>query len=361
MPVLARMVMSPLVIEVRRGAVGDLGTVLADQRISAHGVVAVIVGSGIGEQVNAELAGDLSNADVFTATDGSLDVATEIEQSLRQRSYDAVVGIGGGKTIDVAKYVASRLGLPMVAVATSLAHDGVSSPVATLEHGGGSGSYGVHIPVAVLVDLDYVHAAPPRQVRSGIGDLVSNLSATADWQLAHAERGEPVDGLALSLARVGAEAVLNRTDGIESDAFLVVLAEGLVLSGLAMAVAGSSRPCSGACHEISHAMDGLYPGRGTHGEQVALGALFATWLRGSLESAATLRNCLARHGLPTRPADLGLRDAEFAAAVAAAPATRPGRFTVLERCGIGEADAGPCTARFLEWEAAQQGEAAHQG
>ncbi|MGH3095973.1 MAG: iron-containing alcohol dehydrogenase family protein [Streptosporangiales bacterium] len=355
------MVMSPLVIEVRRGAVGDLASVLADQRISAHGVVAVIVGSGIGERINAELAGGLDNADVFTATDGSLDVATEIEQALRQRSYDAVVGIGGGKTIDVAKYVASRLGLPMVSVATSLAHDGVSSPVATLEHGGGSGSYGVHIPVAVLVDLDYVHAAPPRHVRSGIGDLVSNISATADWQLAHAERGEPVDGLALSLARVGAEAVLNRTDGIESDAFLVVLAEGLVLSGLAMAVAGSSRPCSGACHEISHAMDGLYPKHGTHGEQVALGALFATWLRGDLDSAVTLRDCLARHGLPTRPADLGLRDAEFAAAVAAAPATRPGRFTVLERCGIDEADAGRCTASFLDWEAAHQGEGSHQG
>lgn len=355
MPLLARTVMTPLVIEVRRGAVGDLGSVLADQRISAHGVVAVIVGSGLGQQINAELAGGLENADVFTATGGSLDAATEIEQALRQRSYDAVVGIGGGKTIDVAKYAASRLGLPMVAVATSLAHDGVSSPVASLEHGGGSGSYGVHIPVAVLVDLDYVHAAPARQVRSGIGDLVSNISATADWQLAHAERGEPVDGLALSLARIGAHAVLNRTDGIESDPFLVVLAEGLVLSGLAMAVAGSSRPSSGACHEISHALDGLFPRRGTHGEQVALGALFATWLRGDLDTAVTLRECLARHDLPTRPADLGLQDAEFAAAVAAAPATRPGRFTVLEWYGIGEADADQRTASFLDWEAGQAG------
>ena len=67
------------------------------------------------------------------------------------------------------------------------------------------------------------------------------------------ERGEPVDGLALAFARTAAEAVIHRTDSIEDDDFLVALAEALVLSGMAMSVAGTSRPCSGACHEILHA------------------------------------------------------------------------------------------------------------
>lgn len=349
MPLLARMIMSPLAVEVRRGAVAGLPGLLADQRISSHGVVAVVVGGGIGDRIAGELSSCMSNADVFTASDGRLDVAADLEVALRKRSYDAVVGIGGGKTLDVAKYVASRLALPMVAVATSLAHDGISSPVATLDHDGGRGSYGVHIPVAVVVDLDYVHAAPARQVRSGVGDLVSNLSATADWELARAERGEPVDGLALSLAHLGAEAVLRRADGIESDAFLTLLAEGLVLSGLAMAVAGSSRPCSGACHEISHALDRLGVGDATHGEQVGLGALFATWLRGDVRLAADVRDCLRRHGLPVTPGELGLEDRQFARAVAAAPDTRPDRYTILEHCGLDDAAALRRTAAFVSW------------
>ncbi|MBO0829032.1 MAG: iron-containing alcohol dehydrogenase family protein [Streptosporangiales bacterium] len=343
------MVMSPLAVEVRRGAVAGLSGLLADQRISSNGVVAAVVGGGIGDRIAGELSSRMANADVFTAADGRLDVAADLEVELRKRSYDAVVGIGGGKTLDVAKYVASRLGLPMVAVATSLAHDGISSPVATLDHDGGRGSYGVHIPVAVVVDLDYVHAAPARQVRSGVGDLVSNLSATADWELARAERGEPVDGLALSLARVGAEAVLGRTDGIDSDPFLTLLAEGLVLSGLAMAVAGTSLPCSGACHEISHALDRLGVGDATHGEQVGLGALFATWLRGDLRLAAAMRDCLGRHGLPTTPADLALEDRQFACAVAAAPDTRPDRYTILEHVGLDDAAAQRRTAEFVGW------------
>src|SRR4051794_36394506 len=110
------MIMSPLAVEVRRGAVAALPDLLADQRISSHGVVAVIVGGGIGDRIAGELSTRMANADVFTAADGRLDIAAGLEAELRKRSYDAVVGIGGGKTLDVAKYVAGRLALPMVAV-----------------------------------------------------------------------------------------------------------------------------------------------------------------------------------------------------------------------------------------------------
>ena len=158
------------------------------------------------------------------------------------RSYDAVVGIGGGKTIDTAKYAATRYGIPMVSVATSLANDGIASPVARLDHEGVKGSYGVHIPIAVVVDLDFVENGPDRHNRAGIGDVVSNISALADWELAREVRGEPVDGLAASLARVGAEAVLNHPGDMTDDGFVTVLAEALISSGLAMAVCGSVAP-----------------------------------------------------------------------------------------------------------------------
>jgi glycerol-1-phosphate dehydrogenase [NAD(P)+] len=329
LPVLARMVASPLAVDIGSGAIGALATLLSDRRISSHGQVAAVVGPGLGEGIVDVLGETLENAAVHKVEGGTLQAALDLTDRLRAGSYDAVVGIGGGRTLDVAKYAAGLVGLPMVSVATNLAHDGIASPVASLEHDGRKGSYGVHGPIAVVVDLDYVRRSPPEQLRSGVGDALSNLSALADWELANRERGEPVDGLAAAFARSGAESLLHRTDRLLSDTFLTALADALVLSGLAMAAAGSSRPCSGACHEISHAIDMLYPGRASHGEQVAVGALFASYLRED-ERLDMLDAALRRYEVSRLPTDLGLTEEEFGEAVVRAPTTRPDRFTVLE-------------------------------
>ncbi len=339
MPLLARMLPSPLTIDVRRGAIASLGSVLSDRRIAAEGRIAVAVGPGQGEQIAADL--DMPDCEVFQVQGGSVDTATELGKKLRSGAYEAVAGIGGGKTIDVTKYAASMAGVPMVAVATNLAHDGICSPTASLEHESGKGTYGVSMPIAVVIDVDYVRAAPQRLVRSGVGDVVSNLSAIADWELAGREQGEPVDGMAVTFARVAAEAVLYRPDSVESDEFLTVLAEALVLSGMAMSVAGSSRPASGGCHEILHAVTHLFPGVSNHGELAGIGALFAYFLRTRHlgedgRRMRDIRACLVRHGLPLTPGDVGLDEEKFARAVAHAPATRPGRYTVLEHLSLSE-------------------------
>lgn len=352
MPLLARTVNTPLIIEVRRGAIGDLGTILADRRISSGGDVAVVVGHGQGERIAEVVRPGLAGADVISAAGGTLDSAYELGEKLRARSYDAVVGIGGGKTIDTAKYAASRFGVPMVSVATSLAHDGIASPVAVLDHNGKRGSYGVHIPIAVLIDLDYVENGPDRQTRAGIGEVVSNISALADWALAHEVRGEPLDGLAITMARTPAEALLHHPGNVSDDGFLVLLAEALIASGLAMTVCGSTRPCSGGCHEISHAIDLLYPGTAAHGEQVGLGALFCTYLRGDSYRFAQLDACLSRHGLPRVPSDLGLSEVQFLEAVAFAPRTRPDRYTILEHLAL---DSRELQARLKDYLSAVGG------
>ncbi len=117
-----------------------------------------------------------------------------------------------------------------------------------------------------------------------------------------------------------------------------MLAEALILSGMAMTVAGSSRPCSGGDHEIMHAIDQLYPGTASHGELAGVGAVFCAYLRDDPGQAALLSACLGQHGLPRTPDDLGLSRAEFVKAVAFAPGTRPGRYTILERLSLSEAE-----------------------
>ena len=345
MPLLARMLAAPLVVDVRRGAVADLGTLLADQRIATEGRVAIAVGPGQGDSVLADLRG-LDAAEVFRVADGTVDTAVTLGKQLRAGTYEAVAGIGGGKTIDVTKFAAHMAGIPMVAVATNLAHDGIASPVSSLEHESGKGSYGVVAPVAAIVDLDRVRAGEPRMVRAGIGDVVSKLSAIADWELAVADRGEHIDGLAVTLARTAAAAVLHQPGTIADDDFLTVLAESLLMCGLAMSVAGSSRPCSGGDHEIMHAIDHLYPGTANHGELAGVGALFCSFIRQNGRHFTVISTCLARHGLPRTPGDLGLSDAEFTKAVLHAPATRPGRYTILEQLDLTEAETARQVADF---------------
>ena len=348
MPLLTRVVGTPLSIDIGAGTVARLAPLLADKRISSGGHVAVVVGPGLGEEIAASLRGNLDNAVLWPTDAGGVEDATVLGRRLREGFYDAVVGIGGGRTLDVAKYAASLSGLPMVAVATSLAHDGLASPVASLEDGGHKRSYGVQMPIAVVVDLDYVRRSEAAMRRSGIGDAVSNLSAIADWRLAERVRGEAVDGVAVTFARTAATSIVHREDGIGDDAFLIALAEALVLSGLAMATAGSSRPCSGGDHEILHAIDHLYPGTAGHGELAGAASLFTAFLRDEPGLCGGLSACLERHGLPRTPADLGLSEEEFAAAVVHAPHTRPDRYTILEHLALDERAARQRVRAFAE-------------
>jgi glycerol-1-phosphate dehydrogenase [NAD(P)+] len=334
-PVLTRLIPSPVVVDITGGALDDLAGLLADQRISSSGKLAFAISGGSGQKLRERLAPELPGADWYSVAGGSLDSAVELADAMRGKRYDAVVGLGGGKVIDVAKYAAARVGLPMVAVATNLSHDGICSPVSTLDNDNGRGSYGVPQPIALVIDLDVIRQTPARFVRSGIGDAVSNLSAIADWELSHRETGEPIDGLAAAMARSAGESVLRHPGTITDDDFLTTLAEGLVLSGIAMAISGDTRPSSGACHEISHAFDLLYPQRAaSHGEQVGMGAAFAMYLRGAADEARNIADVLRRHSLPVLPGEIGFSDAEFVTAVEYAPQTRPGRYTILEHLDL---------------------------
>jgi glycerol-1-phosphate dehydrogenase [NAD(P)+] len=338
MAVLSRLIQAPAAVRIGPGVAAELPAILADQRISASGRLAVAISEGSGTQLREQLACKLpEDVGWFTVSRASLDAAVDLADRVRadKAPYDTLVAIGGGKVIDAAKYAAARLGMPLVAVATNLAHDGVCSPVATLENDAGTGSYGVPNPIGVVIDLDIIRQAPPRFVRAGIGEALSNLCALADWELAHRETGEPVDGLAAAMARTAAEAVLHQPGTIADETFLAVLANALVLSGQAMAVAGTSRPVSGACHEINHAIDQLFPQQAAqHGEQCGVGALFATYLRGDEALAAEMAEVLTRHELPVTPRDLGLGIDQFADAVTYAPQTRPCRFTILEHLDL---------------------------
>ncbi|MGW1806000.1 iron-containing alcohol dehydrogenase family protein [Streptomyces sp. NPDC002078] len=335
MPLLTRLIPSPVVVDIRPGALDDLAGVLADERIAQSGRLAVAVSGGSGTKLRERIAPSLPGASWYEVGGGTLDDAIRLAGEMKSGHYDAVVGLGGGKIIDCAKFAAARVGLPLVAVPTNLAHDGLCSPVATLDNDAGRGSYGVPNPIAVVIDLDVIREAPARFVRAGIGDAISNINAVADWELSNRVNGEKIDGLAAAMARQAGEAVLRHPGGIGENEFLQVLAEALVLSGISMSISGDSRPSSGSCHEINHAFDLLFPKRAAaHGEQCGLGAAFAMYLRGAHEESAYMADVLRRHGLPVLPEEIGFSVDEFVRVVEFAPETRPGRYTILEHLDL---------------------------
>jgi glycerol-1-phosphate dehydrogenase [NAD(P)+] len=261
----------------------------------------------------------------------------EVERiaAIATRDHDSLIAIGGGRPIDVAKSAALVTGLPVVIVPTQLSADGIASPISVISESPGEVvSERSALPVAVLADLETLAAAPIGFARAGVGDLLGNSSALVDWRIAADADEDRVDDFAALLS----SCALLLIDGLDlsplgSGQLTIELArrllDGLVLSGLAMEIAGSSRPCSGSEHLISHAIDRLEPGTATHGEQVAFGTLVATKLQGG--DVAAVRETIASVGMKGALNGFDLGATRLAEIVSYAPATRPGRFTVLDR------------------------------
>jgi glycerol-1-phosphate dehydrogenase [NAD(P)+] len=267
---------------------------------------------------------------------GRLDLATEIAGDMARAGYTTVLGVGGGRVIDTAKFAAARVRTDFVSVPTAISHDGISSPVASLSPGDGRRrSYPAAMPAGIIVDIEVIASAPARTLRAGVGDLVSNLAALLDWELADRAGRERYDAYSALIAENAARSVLV-LDELESRASHERLAKGLLMSGLAMAAAGTSRPCSGSEHLISHALDQSLGDRAAmHGEQVALGSLLTAAAHESPLLGA-LRDLYRRLGMPTDPEELSISRGEMVAAIAAAPSMRPDRYTVLSDFSLDE-------------------------
>jgi len=260
------------------------------------------------------------------------------EQTLEHQTH-TIIGVGGGKAIDVAKLAAHYSRCRFISIPTQASHDGLASPVAVIQHPvRGSISVGATMPEAVLVPVNIVMQAPVRTITSGLGDLFAKRTALLDWRLAVAAGKDTYDDYAALMAEASVAYVsrflaqnVDVGDLCRMESFVSLLVRGLILSGLSMAIAGSSRPASGSEHLISHAIDKLYGGLYLHGEQVAVGTLVSLAMHGLVGEAGALASLYQKVGLPVTWRDLGLSDEQFAEVLSLAPRTRPGRYTILDK------------------------------
>ena len=327
---MAKSVEIPLIVEISENARKKVGDVLEKLKVSS---AIMITGRKSYEVAGKKIEEKISDfvSDKFFVEESKIDVAKNVIVSIGYSDVDGVVGVGGGKVLDVAKVVASELNVPFISVPTAPSHDGIASPVASFRENGKAVSILVAPPTAVLADLIILRHSPVRLLRSGYGDLISNVVAVKDWKLVRDKVGEDFNEVAASMAIMPANLMLESGRGLKEN--LEMLIRGLILSGVAIAIAGSSRPASGSEHKFSHALDILGYGKGTHGEQVALGTIVMEYLHEKHYGEGDwvlVKESLERVQAPTMAKEIGLTREQVLEALVFAKNIRKKRYTILE-------------------------------
>lgn len=269
----------PSLVRIKAGALDRLGLYLSREKFQR---VAMFTSSGLDPTLPERATSGFAGKRVelqrhIEVRNAGFEHAVEYFEQL-PGSCQALIGLGGGKALDVAKYVAYLAKKPYFAVPTSLSNDGFCRPQSSLTLGGRRRSLPSTMPYAVVVDTAVCLGAPDPLWWSGVGDLVCKVTAIVDWKMAYHAAGTPVNDFAalLSDATVFQFMAAPRRDleGVR------LLATALMLNGIAMEICGSSRPASGSEHLISHALDVISKRPRLHGLQVGVAAYVVSRLQG---------------------------------------------------------------------------------
>ncbi len=274
---------------------------------------------------------EVSRIEVSTST---IEEVNKVTEASKEHGVDGIIGLGGGKAIDVAKYSAKQLGRVFISFPTAPSHDGIASPFASIKGIGEVKSVEAVTPIAIFVDLDYMVRSPRKLLIAGVGDLIAKFTAVLDWRLAHLLHNEYYAEYAASLAIHSARHVISSWRRIKSgtiDSYRIVV-EGLISSGVAMCIAGSTRPASGSEHLFSHALDMVAGYPALHGEQVGVGSIMMAYLHG--KNWGRIRHMLKALGAPTSAKELGVSREKIIEALTIAHKIRPERYTILGRDGL---------------------------
>lgn len=189
------------------------------------------------------------------------------------------VAVGSGVINDLVKHASYDLDRRYLCIATAASMDGYTSAGSPLSDNGFKMTIPCRPPLAVVGDLDVIAHAPPEMMGWGYGDLAGKVPAGADWIVADALGVEPIDETSWQMVQSNLRDWLFGVEKIAAGDRKAIegLFAGLSLVGLAMEAHGSSRPASGADHQIAHLweMDDLMheAERVSHGACVSIGCL----------------------------------------------------------------------------------------
>jgi glycerol-1-phosphate dehydrogenase [NAD(P)+] len=307
-------------------------------RLGIHGRALIVTGPKV-KHIAADIV--LASLDEFgfkTQTGVVEGSTTEqvslVEAQIHQFEPDIIVGVGGGKDIDVAKLSSMQTSKQFLSVPTAASHDGIASPLVSMKGLNRPYSYVAHSPVAIVADTSIIGKSPYRLIASGCGDVVAKYTAVRDWKLAHRIKNEYYGDYAAELAMMSSRLVMKNASSIRmvSESGVRTLVEALISCGVAMSIAGTSRPCSGAEHLFSHCLTLTAPRPALHGEQCGVGTILCAYLHGA--NWELIKEVLHKIGAPTNSTELGIEPKYVVEALTKAHTIRPERYTILGESGL---------------------------
>jgi len=326
----------PRLIEIGEKNIGSFGEFL--NSLNRPKKVSLISGTNVQKVLKTKIEKSLKIKKIqfvwHTSTDNQIKSINKIEKDVKKDNSDLIVGIGGGRSVDTAKLISYNLSIPFVSLPTAASHDGMASPFVSVKSDKPH-SIIASAPMGVFVDIDVIKKAPTKLLASGCGDLIANIIAVKDWQLGNKKNKEYYGRYAADLAMMSAKIVMeNSSEFAKKGLDARVIVEGLISAGVASCIAGSSRPCSGAEHLFSHALDKIAPGIGLHGEKCGLGSIMMAKLQG--QDWKKIIKTLKDVGAPTTAKQIGLESNVIIQALVIAQELRPERYTILKEVKMTE-------------------------
>lgn len=319
----------PSFLKVGKGKLGYIGKYLKENELDK---VVVYFGDGLIDLFGVNVMKSMKEAGVevlayleinSTHINDVIDLAFDIKADV-----EAIVGIGGGKVIDVAKYAAFLKKLPFISVPTSSSSDGFSSSSASLLVNNKRTSVPAKLAYGIVVDTEVIKSAPEKFIYSGIGDLVSKITALYDWLYENQQGYDTLNDFAMMVAKKAVNSFVRTPfESIKDELFLRELVDSLALSGIANEIAGNSAPSSGSEHLISHALDKILEEPQLHGIQVGI----ATYLMSKVQDHRWIRvhQVLTDTGFWSYTETLNLKREDYIAAIDVAPNIKPNRHTYI--------------------------------
>lgn len=319
----------PSILEVGKNNINNVGTLIKKGMFKK---VSVCFGDGIyelfGETIKKSLIeANIEIQNIETIININFDEISKKAFEL-PNDVDALIGIGGGKAIDAVKYMSFLKKMPFISIPTSTSNDGFASSGASLLVNNKRMSLPAKTPYGIIVDIDVIKGAPEKFIYSGIGDLVSNITALYDWKFEEENGKTIVDDFATMISKKAVNSfVRTEFKGIKDDLFLKELVDSLTLNGISMEIAGDSSPASGAEHLISHALDKFLENPQLHGVQVGI----ATYIMAKVQNhrAKRIKTILEETGFFEYVKTLKMKKDDFKKAIDLAPSIKPGRYTYI--------------------------------
>jgi glycerol-1-phosphate dehydrogenase [NAD(P)+] len=238
----------------------------------------------LGDRVERALTGKSEIINIVLPARPHADYATVERLRSATAPSDALIAVGSGTINDLCKY-ASALDKKAYAVfGTAPSMNGYVSVNAAITVGGLKKSLTAHAPVGVFLDISVLAAAPPRMIRSGLGDSLCRPTAQADWLLSHLLFNLPYREMPFALLEEDEGDLFAHSDALLAGDHEAMegLVRTLLLSGFGTAICGSSQPASQGEHLISHFADMMGPKEmpfSFHGEQIGVTTLTAARLQ----------------------------------------------------------------------------------